>query len=194
MRSSSGKIPCLNFDLSSEKDWRCHKYGPLGLVETLLKSAGMIVCLASVSVFDPSSERAFTALRYVVLALLIVLTLGNALFIIQRVLEKEVCAIAFGICSTLSHLLLLIIGFSSAEPGQFVFVFGVLYLFGDIVKLCFLKVEDEYQAALLPRGRLLALSFVSTFLVTRELWSSFFVSVKTKFIVVVLWSGSGAGN
>ena len=39
--------------LQSEKDWRCAKYGPLGLIETLLKCGGMLVMLASIGEYDP---------------------------------------------------------------------------------------------------------------------------------------------
>lgn len=179
--------PCANFDLASEKDWRCHKYGPLGFVETLLKAAGMLVCLASISLFDPSAQRQLTILRYVVLALLIFLTAANGVFIIQRLLEKEVCAVVFGICSTLAHLVLTIIGFESADPGQFVFVFGVLYLFGDIVKLVFLKVEDEFVVALLPRPRLLAVSFASTFFVSRATSERRRLSSLRVFLILLLF-------
>jgi hypothetical protein len=65
------------------------------------------------------------------------------------------------ICATIAHIVLTIVEATSSDPGQFVFTFALLWVFGDIVKLIFLKVEDEYQAIYLPRRRLVLLTALS---------------------------------
>lgn len=124
----------------------------------------MIVAIASISLYDPNPNRVLTTLRWVLLAVLILLTIGTGALILQRLIEREICAVFFIVCSTFAHIAITVIEGTSADPGQFVLTFALLYMFGDVVKFVFLKVEDEFQVALLPRPRLFALTALTLFL------------------------------
>eukprot|EP01108_Squamamoeba_japonica_P008395 TRINITY_DN7466_c0_g1_i1.p2 TRINITY_DN7466_c0_g1~~TRINITY_DN7466_c0_g1_i1.p2 ORF type:complete len:180 (-),score=63.33 TRINITY_DN7466_c0_g1_i1:74-613(-) len=152
--------------LHSEKDWRCAKYGPLGLIETILKVGGMLVMLASIGLYDPQINR-LEVISWSKTALVVVtgvIAFIHILLIPQRLLEREVCAIAFMIASALAHIIAPIIQLTAADPSQYIFCFALLMLFGDIVKLAFLKIEDEFQVHMLSRQNLIFLTSFTAFL------------------------------
>jgi hypothetical protein len=53
--------------------------------------------------------------------------------------------------------------FNSAYPNEFVLCFALLYMVGDVVKLVFLKIEDEFEVEFLNRQRLYGLTFFTLF-------------------------------
>jgi hypothetical protein len=139
--------------LKSDKDWRCQKYGPLGLIETLLKVGSMIVMIASISQYDPDASRldVISITKVVLIVVTAVLAVVHALLIPLRLLEREICAICFMICHALAHIIVPVILVTSGDPTQFVFTWAALCLFGDLIKFAFLKIEDEFEVYLLTR-------------------------------------------
>ena len=118
----------------------------------------------------------------------------HILLIPQRLLEREVCAIAFMIASALAHIIAPIIQLTAADPSQYIFCFALLMLFGDIVKLAFLKIEDEFQVHMLSRQNLIFLTSFTAFLYFATLilqglqWSIDLVVVAVSVCVCVcLW-------
>jgi cell division protein FtsW (lipid II flippase) len=137
------------------------------LIETILKVGAMLVIVASISQYDPQSNRleVLTITKTVLVVVASVLAAIHVLLIPQRLLEREICAVCFMICQALTHIIVPVIVLTSDDNStQFVFCWAVLNFFGDIVKFAFLKVEDEFEVHLLTRQRLFALTGVTCFL------------------------------
>lgn len=102
--------------------------------------------------------------KTVVVAIAGVAAFVQLVLIPQRLLEREICALAFIIGNAFAHVIAPVILLTSADASQYIFCFALLNLFGDIVKLLFLKVEDEFEVHLLTRQRLFVLTFFTAFL------------------------------
>lgn len=126
----------------------------------------MIVLVASISQYDPDASRldVISVTKVVLTVVTAVLAVIHLLLIPQRLLEREICAIAFMICHALAHIIAPVIIVTSGDPTQFIFCWAVLCFFGDLVKFAFLKVEDEFEVHMLTRQRLFALTGVTCFL------------------------------
>jgi hypothetical protein len=136
-----------------DKDWRCQKYGPLGIMETIIKLIGTGAGMASLSIYSNDDENiewdagriSTVVLTGVILLLFLVIT-------IQRFLEHELIAIVFAILQLLGCLTFFIVTVKAMDPDEFAFVYAFLYLLGTCVKLAsvFIEKEDYQDMALFP--------------------------------------------
>ncbi len=77
-----------------DRDWRCQKYGPLGWMETLIKLLAIGVGIASLSVYN-NKKRTFRSTRVAQIVLMAIVGAVLIAGIVQRILDKELFALAF---------------------------------------------------------------------------------------------------
>jgi len=145
----------------ADKDWRCQKYGPLGAIEMMLKGLAICVSLFSLGKYDPSDNRfrRITEAKIAQIVVMSVLSLLYSLLMVQKVMEKELCGITFNIATLLSHLIMLMILLTAADPSEFVFVYAVLFMWGDYARLGFLYIEGEESFLFSSTAELLICAF-----------------------------------
>jgi len=93
----------------------------------------------------------------VVLGLMLALQIT---LLVQRFFEKEIHAIIFSFLAISGHLVLFIMLFLSIDPLSFVFVFSLLWIMGEYVKIMFLFVVDQFEVLWLKRPILYILSLL----------------------------------
>ena len=155
-----------NLGFMSDKDWRCGKYGPLGLIETLLKLIGIVAAFLSLQLYDPDENRLvrLTESKIGLIVVFMVLGVLEGFLIFFRIVEKELCAIVFSLFTFTAHWIMVLILFTSGDPSEYVLIFGIMFMWGCYAKIIFLRVEDEFEVHMLDRDRLFALTYAQTLL------------------------------
>ncbi len=125
------------------KEWHIARWPLLAWIETAIKLIALGVAistaLASISQgsFQPPSGKS-----WVELIILVILSLGLLVAIYDRLLEREIIAMAFVILNNLGHWGMTASLLTIPRPNQSFLLFISLMLLGDLVKLVFLKTQD----------------------------------------------------
>jgi hypothetical protein len=120
--------------------WHRGSWGPLGTLETLVKSAAF---LAAYVAFARSIGHGRATPHGSVLAEVILLgvaELGLLTAIADRVIEREITAMVLVIFNNAAHLGLIWALFSVRDARAAVIVFAGLMLVGELVKIAFLRI------------------------------------------------------
>ena len=115
------------------------RWGTLGWIETGVKSCAFLcayVALASSITTGWSTPR---GVRVAELVLIGIAALGLLTAIGDRLLEREVIAMVFVCFNNLGHLAMLVSLSTTAGPGRLLTAFAVLMLFGELIKIQFLR-------------------------------------------------------
>jgi len=143
-----------------ERDWRCQKYGPLGWMETIVKVLAIGVGVASLSIYNNDS-RVLQSTRIAEIVLMAVMGAAYLAFIAQRVLDKELFALAFIILQVIGHWLMTLITILSKDPGAFLFTYAFLMSLGEIIKILFLLLADNIEVRFFTKQILFGISIVT---------------------------------
>eukprot|EP01088_Endostelium_zonatum_P017908 TRINITY_DN5539_c0_g1_i1.p1 TRINITY_DN5539_c0_g1~~TRINITY_DN5539_c0_g1_i1.p1 ORF type:complete len:175 (-),score=26.05 TRINITY_DN5539_c0_g1_i1:149-673(-) len=152
MGNSSGR-------LLGEKKWRCQKYGPLGMLETIVKLIAAGIGFASLTVFD-SASRNYSAEKIVQFVFLGLCAVYCTICILHRLAEKDIFALGFMSVLAASHWVLFVVMFKSLDPGAFVFAFSFILIMGEYIKMMFLAVQKDFEVIWCPKPALWVFSVV----------------------------------
>lgn len=132
----------MDRNLTSKK-WHIAQWPTLAWIETLIKLVALGVALtAAFNAVTRGSVQLPSGKNRVELIIMAVLSLGLLVAICDRILEREIIAIAFVILNNLGHWGMAAALLTKPIPDQALLLFSLLMLFGDLVKLTFLKVHD----------------------------------------------------
>jgi hypothetical protein len=119
--------------------WHWANWGPLGLLETVLKGAAFLVAYAAVLRAANSSLALPNGKTAIEVMLLGLAEAGLLAAIWDRVTEREVTALIFVVANNAAHLALIWALCTVAGAGVAVWVFALLMLAGELVKIVFLR-------------------------------------------------------
>ncbi len=125
--------------MSAPPAWHVGAWGPLGWLETVLKSAGIVVGIAALvaTLGDPADGPEGARLAQVVV--LGLLALGLVAAIADRLADREIIGMVFIVTMNIGHDAMLIALLRDADLGGHLLAFAGLMLAGDLVKLVFLR-------------------------------------------------------
>jgi hypothetical protein len=122
----------------SAPDWHVAHWGPLGWLETALKTAGILVGVGALVAATGHPADAPTGARLAAVMVLAVLCLGLLAAIADRYAEREVIGMVFVIGMNAGHLAMLAALLRYGGLDDALLAFALLMLAGDLVKLVFL--------------------------------------------------------
>jgi hypothetical protein len=124
------------------KRWHVDAWPPLAWLETVIKlialGIGLVTLIGALSDGDFDLPGGVRLGQLIVLA---VLSLGLGVAIADRIIEREIVAMAFVIVNNLGHWGMVIALASADGPGTALVAFCALMLIGDLVKVVFLRVH-----------------------------------------------------
>lgn len=127
----------------TRKTWHVASWPPLAWLETVVKLAALT--LGIVALGQALSGGAFAlpgGLRLAQFIILAFVSLGLVAAIFDRLIEREIVAMAFVVINNLGHWGMVAALASKPGPGGLLPAFAGLMLLGDLVKLVFLRVHD----------------------------------------------------
>lgn len=125
------------------KKWYVGPWPTLAWVETILKLIALGAALMAVSkALTVGSFQPPLGKTWVEIIIMVVLSLGLLLAIYDRILEREIIAMAFLILNNLGHWGMTAALLTKPKPDHALLLFSLLMLLGDLIKLVFLKVHD----------------------------------------------------
>ena len=128
---------------STSKGWHVVSWPPLAWVETAIKLAAIAIGIAAlVQALSGGTLGLPSDIRLVQWIVLVILSLGLVVAIVDRLAGREIVAMAFVLLNNLGHWGMVIALASEPGPGWMLPAFAALMLVGDLVKLVFLKVHN----------------------------------------------------
>ncbi|HYW28228.1 MAG TPA: hypothetical protein VE824_00360 [Gaiellales bacterium] len=119
------------------RTWHRAGWGPLGLLETVVKSAAF-VCAYGAALASDGPAGLPSGARLAVLVLLVIAEAGLLLAIGDRWIEREMTAAVFVIFNNAAHLAMIAALLRGVSAGWIV-AFALLMLAGELVKIVFLR-------------------------------------------------------
>ncbi len=119
--------------------WHWANWGPLGLIETVIKGVAFLVAYAA---FLRTANSSFVSPAGAAAAEVILLglaELGLLAAIRDRLIEREVTAFVFVLANNAAHLGLIWSLCTVKGAGAAVWMFALLMLAGELVKIAFLR-------------------------------------------------------
>jgi hydrogenase/urease accessory protein HupE len=101
-----------------------------------------VAFIAAINAFTRGSFQPPMGKTWVEVILMTVLSMGLLVAIYDRILEREIVAMAFVILNNLGHWSITATLLTKPIPDQALLLFSSLMLFGDLVKLAFLIIHD----------------------------------------------------
>ena len=137
--------------------WHVADWGPLGWLETALKTAGMLVGVGALVASAGHPADAPGGARLAEVVVLAVLCLGLLAAIADRYAQREVVGMAFVIGMNAGHLAMLIALLRYGGLDGALVAFSLLMLAGDLVKLVFLATTG-FRVRSVPPAAVYALT------------------------------------
>ncbi len=138
--------------------WHVARWGPLGWLETCLKAGAFVVAFAAVAATTwDAHELPSGWVRWTVAATLAAATLGLALAIVDRIIEREIVAMVFVVMNVGAHVAMLAVATTVPVATGWLTAFGVLMLAGEVVKLVFLTTTG-FRVREIARSTLIVLT------------------------------------
>lgn len=131
--------------------WHVGEWGPLGWLETVLKTAGIGVGVAALVSATTRSADGPGGARLAEVVVLGVLCLGLLAALADRYADREIVGMVFIAGMNVGHIAMLIALARDAHVGGFLVAFALLMLAGDLVKLVFLATTG-FTVRSVPRG------------------------------------------
>jgi hypothetical protein len=129
--------------MATEKSWHITKWPPLAWLETGLKLIALGIGVGTAVSALPNANFAFpTGLGLVQFIILILLSLGLFAAIFDRLADREIIAMGFVILNNLGHWGMVLALAAATDLGNTVWLFAVLMLLGDLVKIWFIKTTN----------------------------------------------------
>ena len=124
---------------SREAAWHVARWGPLGWIETGIKSLAFLCAYVALASSLTTGWSTPGRVRIVELMLIGIAALGLVAAIGDRVLEREIIAMVFVCFNNLAHLALLASLLTTDGPGRLLTAFALLMMGGELVKIRFLR-------------------------------------------------------
>lgn len=140
--------------------WHFADWPPLAWLETVIKLFALL--LAILTAYRALQRWSFefpSGLVLIEWVIMLVLSLGLTLAIIDRIQNREILAMGFILLNNLGHWGMTYTLMTDPGPGAILSVFAVLMLVGDLVKLLFLRLHS-FSVRELPRSVMYALTGV----------------------------------
>ena len=135
----------------TDKQWHVAKWPPLAWLETAIKLVALAIGLLAFFEALSAGEFALPAgQRLAQLLVMALLSLGLVAAILDRLVEREVVAMAFVLLNNVGHWGMTVALTSAQDLGSSLIAFAGLMLVGDLVKLIFLRLHD-FQVRDTPR-------------------------------------------
>ncbi|MGD8553680.1 MAG: hypothetical protein PVI81_00325 [Anaerolineales bacterium] len=138
--------------------WHFADWPPLAWLETVIKLFALL--LAILTSYRGIQHWPFEFPTGLVLAqwiIMLVLSFGLGLAIIDRVQNREILAMGFIILNNLGHWGMTYTLMTHPGPGSLLSVFAALMLIGDLIKLLFIRL-NSFTVRDLPRSVLYGLT------------------------------------
>ena len=148
---SDGAARVRNMELGqrlglSGRKIRCGSVGPLGWMETLIKTLAVIIALTSIADFTTDREDiSFPGLKIAIIWLIGTEMVIHVLWLVVKVLDREIHSIVTGVFQVVGLVVLFVMLFNAVDIGVLVITFCFLNIMGDYIKLMFLFVSDSYS-------------------------------------------------
>lgn len=127
---------------TTQKRWHIAQWGTLAWIETGIKLAAHAVAIVALLRALSGGPYALPeGWRLAQFALMGLMALGLVGAIFDRILEREIIAMAFVILNNVAHWGMAFALTASVGPGALLPLFCALMLAGDLVKLVFLKTS-----------------------------------------------------
>ena len=151
-------------------------YGPLGILETLVKLLATGVSIASLSVYMYNSYPVYTTYRIIAGTFISFESLFYLIQFVHRIIDKEMFAIIFMLLVLFGNVILNVVAFVSIEgdSGAYIFVVSLLMLLGELIKIMHVLLVDEASIKwpiYFNRRIVLAISAINT-----VAWAAVFVT------------------
>jgi hypothetical protein len=140
--------------------WHIADWPPLAWLETVIKLFALL--LAILTAYRGIQNWTFEFPSGAILVewiILLMLSLGLTIAIIDRIQNREILAMGFIILNNLGHWGMTYTLMTDPGPGPLLAVFAALMLLGDLVKFLFLRLH-AYTVRDLPRSVLYGLTAV----------------------------------
>eukprot|EP01130_Rhizamoeba_saxonica_P010442 TRINITY_DN4274_c0_g1_i2.p1 TRINITY_DN4274_c0_g1~~TRINITY_DN4274_c0_g1_i2.p1 ORF type:complete len:201 (-),score=31.00 TRINITY_DN4274_c0_g1_i2:514-1116(-) len=163
----------------SETDFKCtpkEEFGILGWLELFVKACGCIAGFGSlISLLTDAGARLdlyrtaqeFSTNSVIIVVILSVVLLTSILELPIKLKNGELCTIGFHFVCVFSHIFLLLASFIIVDPGQFIFVFGFMFLLANMIHLMWLLLRkrgdiivDEEETGILATKNQLAFTII----------------------------------
>jgi len=120
-------------------------YGPLGILETVVKILATGVSIASLSVYSNNSTRILSVYRIIEGSFLTFFSVWFLVQFIHRLIDKEMFAIIFMLLLLLGNGVINVVAFISDEgqSGSYIFVVAFLMILGELIKLMHICLVEE---------------------------------------------------
>jgi hypothetical protein len=140
----------------SRRRWHIDDWGPLGLAESVIKSAAIVVAIVALATRGDGGDP--TAAAIACAGVLAVATLGIVAAIADRIIEREVFAMAFVIVNVVGHVAAVGVALTLPDARAAVIAYCALMTLGDAIKMVFLHrrrftVRGRLRCALRGGGR-----------------------------------------
>jgi hypothetical protein len=132
--------------------WHFAEWPTLAWLETVIKLFALL--LAIITALRAIQRWTFgfpSGLQLVEWIIMLVLSLGLAVAILDRIQNREIIAMGFILLNNLGHWGMTYALMTDPGPGSLLAVFAALMLLGDLVKLVFLRVHS-YTVRDLPKS------------------------------------------
>ncbi len=134
------------------KLWYIAQWPPLAWLETAIKLAALVIGIgALLSTLGGGRLTLPAGSQLAQLIILAVLSQGLVTAIFDRIMEREIVALAFVVLNNLGHWGMTVLLLTSTEPTSRLLPFAALMLLGDLVKRAFLRVH-QFQMRNTPRA------------------------------------------
>jgi hypothetical protein len=156
---------------TTDRRWHVGDYGPLGWVETAVKAAAFLCAYVAFAHALDRDLHSPDGIHLVELVLLGTAELGLLAAIGDRLIERELIAVAFVLFNNAAHLGMLYALVAVPGPGGLVSVFCGLMLAGELIKLAWLRTTGftvRGAAPLLVQGFVLA--YAGVYALALVLW------------------------
>jgi len=139
--------------MGEEQGWRCETWGPLGILESLVKLVGIISGIVALALNETGQRPGLQTAQGVIL---IIASSLLTLAIFDRLQLKDYGSMVFLILNLTGHWCVSIAAITSPPVNQTaVLVFAAALLLGDLVKIYYfstLETTDESPARGLPKS------------------------------------------
>ena len=127
---------------AAPKGWHVGDYGALGWAETAVKAVAFVIAFVALAhALDRELARPH-GIHVFELILIGVAELGLILAVGDRLIERELIAMAFVLFANAAHLGMLVALLSVPGPGVLLSLFCALMFAGEMIKLRFLRTTD----------------------------------------------------
>ncbi len=140
--------------------WHVTAWPPLAWLETAIKLVALAIgVFVFVNALDGGPFELPGGVALAQMVVLALLSLGLVAAIGDRLIEREIIAMAFVIVNNLGHWSM-VLALGLGVTGHAVALFATLMLAGDLVKLLFIATTRDFTVRDLPRIMLYALTGV----------------------------------